>query len=108
MTIKELIDLLKEFSEELPDKLNSEVCIGHTYGEQNIVFNEVFYYNNDGRLEIIDSYYHYFVKHDDKTSRTFLYRYQAEDYIKENHISDWALWRVQNEKAELEDTTDWK
>ncbi|MDA8964806.1 hypothetical protein N9H09_01345, partial [bacterium] len=63
MNIKELIEGLTQLSEQFPDKLNTKIKIGNTYGEDNFTFGETFILRDKGNLCIINSYYHYTVKY---------------------------------------------
>ena len=105
MELKRFIEMLNEFAEVLPNKLNTKIKIGNTFGEGNLTFGEVFYRYDNEHLCIINSYYHYQLKYDKNKKEEheiFLERERIEDFVKENSIKDYAIWRVQNGKPELE------
>ena len=106
MSINELIEQLKQLSEQFPDKLNAKVKIGNTYGEDNFTFGETFMLRDKDDLCIINSYYHYTVKYNQngkiRKSEPILNKRKIKQFLKENNIKEYAIWRTQNGKPELE------
>jgi len=106
MTIKEFCEKLKKLSKGLPDGVNSKIRIGHTWGENNTVFGDLFYMQDDDDLIVVDSYYHYFVKFEaDKLyeSDKFFTLEEAVNYTKSLSTPDFTIWRVQNGMPEVVD-----
>ena len=106
MNIKELIKTLTQLSDQFPNGLSTRVKIGNTYGEGNFTFGETFMLRNENDLCLINSYYHYIVKYTqngiDYESEPILNKQKIEPFLKENNIKDYAIWRTENGKPELQ------
>ena len=105
MTIKQLIKEIKERGEKLPNGLESDVIIGHTAGEAHVNINTAFIYIHDEKLFIVSSDYYYFVKCTINgtflTTPPFLNGRDAIDWIEENNITNFTLWRSEHGKDQL-------